>query len=131
MKGDAYEELAVQIIIDYFSKHFNKNYRKKFPQHEQRREKIIKILERWGINSESSQDEIEVLLEEEENIERIKAITLKEFYDLNGVEFTLTAVDLNDQTLRLFNHKTAPNLPLCKAVKFSGSFPVAFKSHKW
>ena len=85
MNGIAYENLAVQVIIDYFSKHFNVNYRKKWPQHEERREKIVKILERWGINSESSQDEIEVSLGEEENTEKIKALTLKEFYDLNGV----------------------------------------------
>jgi predicted acylesterase/phospholipase RssA len=56
---------------------------------------------------------------------------LKELYDLNGIEFTCTAVDLDDKILRLFNHKTAPNLPVCKAIQLSGSFPVAFQSQKW
>ena len=59
MKGIEYEDIAYHIIIDYFSKHFNPNWRKKFPQHEKRREKVIKILEDWGINTEQEEIEIE------------------------------------------------------------------------
>ena len=56
---------------------------------------------------------------------------MKDHYDLTGVEFTVTSVDLHDKILRFFNHKTTPLLPVCKAVQMTGSFPVAFKSLYW
>lgn len=58
-------------------------------------------------------------------------MTAKEYYCLNGVQLTFTSVDLDNKVLRLFNHKTTPNLPICKAVQMTGSFPVAFKSCYW
>ena len=60
-----------------------------------------------------------------------KSITMKDFYLLNEVEFTCTSVDLNDRIERFFNHKTSPQLPVCKAVQMTGSFPVAFQSLRW
>jgi predicted acylesterase/phospholipase RssA len=60
-----------------------------------------------------------------------KQLTLKEYYDLIGVEFTCTSVDLHDKIERFFNHKTTPDLPICRAVQMTGSFPVAFLSLKW
>lgn len=60
-----------------------------------------------------------------------KRLTMKTFYDLCGVEFTVTSVDLNAQQLRFFNHKTTPLLPVSKAVLMSGSFPIAFESLAW
>ena len=50
---------------------------------------------------------------------------------LNGIELTLTSVDLENKTLRFLNHKTTPDLHVCKAVQMSGSFPIAFKAQKW
>jgi predicted acylesterase/phospholipase RssA len=50
---------------------------------------------------------------------------------LTNVELTCTSVDLDDKILRLFNKKTTPFLPVCKAVQMSGSFPGAFKAQKW
>ena len=44
---------------------------------------------------------------------------------------TCTSVDLDDKTLRLFNHKTCPKLPVCRSVQMTGSFPVAFKAQRW
>lgn len=58
-------------------------------------------------------------------------LNLKQFYLLNGVEFTVTSVDLECQLLRFFNHKTTPDLPVCKAVLMTGSFPVAFEAMAW
>lgn len=43
----------------------------------------------------------------------------------------MTAVDLDSQVLRFFNHKTTPSLPVYKAVVMSGSYPVAFKAPIW
>lgn len=54
-----------------------------------------------------------------------------EYYILTSVELTCTSVDLDDKTLRLFNKKTTPFLPVCSAVQMSGSFPGAFKALKW
>lgn len=60
-----------------------------------------------------------------------KTLTLLEYYEMIEVEFTCTSVDLNDKIERFFNHKTTPNLPVCKAVQMTGSFPVAFESMAW
>ena len=40
-------------------------------------------------------------------------------------------MDLDDQILRFFNHKTTPDLPVCKMIQMSGSFPIAFQAQKW
>lgn len=58
-------------------------------------------------------------------------ITMKQYYCMTNVELSCTSVDLDNKTLRFFNHKTTPNLPVCKAVQMTGSFPVAFKAQKW
>jgi hypothetical protein len=50
---------------------------------------------------------------------------------LNDIELTLTSVDLDNRTLRFLNHKTTPDLPVCRAVQLSGSFPVVFKAKRW
>jgi len=64
-------------------------------------------------------------------MKRVTNVTLRRFYEITGVEFTCTSVDLDDQVLRFFNQKTTPNLPVCKAIQMSGAFPVAFKAQKW
>lgn len=33
--------------------------------------------------------------------------------------------------LRFFNQKTTPDLPVCRAVQMTGSFPVGFKAQRW
>ena len=52
---------------------------------------------------------------------------MREFYIMTDhIEFTCTAVDIDNNVLRFFNHKTTPDLPVVKAVQMTGSFPVAF-----
>ena len=58
-------------------------------------------------------------------------VNFKDFYEVTGIEFTCTSVDLKNHTLRFFNHKTTPKMPVCYAVQMTGSFPVAFESQKW
>ena len=53
-------------------------------------------------------------------------LTMRELYEVNGKEFTCTSVDTDSQILRFFNHKTTPDLPACRAIQMTGSFPVAF-----
>ena len=60
-----------------------------------------------------------------------EAVTMEQFYELTGIEFTCTSVDLKNHILRFFNHKTTPDLPVSSAVQMSGSFPCAFESQKW
>lgn len=64
-------------------------------------------------------------------MKKVKKLTLKEYYDISGVELTSTSVDLDDQILRFFNHKTTPDLPVCKSIQMTGSFPVAFEAQTW
>ena len=56
---------------------------------------------------------------------------MREYYILNPIELTCTSVDLDNKVLRLFNHKTTPDLPICKAIQMTGSFPVGFKAQRW
>ena len=58
-------------------------------------------------------------------------MTLSDLYQVNGKEFTCTAVDINSKILRFFNHKTTPDLPACRAIQMTGSFPVAFQAKRW
>ncbi len=66
-----------------------------------------------------------------ELIKEASKITMKEYYVMNPIEVTCTSVDLDNKILRFFNHKTTPDLPICKAVQMTGSFPVAFKAQRW
>jgi len=61
----------------------------------------------------------------------MKTITMAEYYKLTEIELTCTSVDLNTKILRFFNHKTTPDLPVCRAVQLTGSFPVGFKALTW
>lgn len=56
---------------------------------------------------------------------------MMQYYRLTGIELSFTSVDLDNKVLRFFNHKTTPNLPVCRAVQMTGSFPVGFKALKW
>jgi hypothetical protein len=39
------------MIRDFLTKHFNVNYRKKYPEDEARRMKIVKLLIEWGVDT--------------------------------------------------------------------------------
>lgn len=54
-----------------------------------------------------------------------------QYYKLTNIELSCTSVDLDNKILRFFNYKTTPNLPVCRAVQMTGSFPVGFKAQKW
>lgn len=58
-------------------------------------------------------------------------MTMKDLYEITGVEFTCTSVDITNHILRFFNHKTTPNLPVIKAVKMSSAYPIAFEPTYW
>ena len=54
-----------------------------------------------------------------------------QYHKLTRIELSCTSVDLDDKILRFFNHKTTPDLPVCRSVQMTGSFPVGFKAQKW
>lgn len=56
---------------------------------------------------------------------------MKQYYLMTQIELTCTSVDLNNKVLRFFNHKTTPDLPVCRAVQMTGSFPIGFKPQQW
>ena len=60
-----------------------------------------------------------------------KKLTMKQLYDITGIEFTCTSVDVSNHILRYFNHKTTPGLPVVNAVQMTGAFPVAFQATYW
>lgn len=64
-------------------------------------------------------------------LNKLSNLNFQELYDLTGIEYTATAVDITSYILRFFNQKTSPHLPVAKAVQMSGSFPVAFQSQVW
>jgi predicted acylesterase/phospholipase RssA len=53
-------------------------------------------------------------------------ITLRELYNLTGVEFTAVAVNLNTRSILFMNHKTCPDMPAALAALASSSIPFAF-----
>jgi hypothetical protein len=52
IKGDSVELVSARSLIDYFSKHFKPTYTKDRPLLLARKEKIKRILKKWGINEE-------------------------------------------------------------------------------
>lgn len=111
MTGNIIKEIAVNCIYLYF-------------QNDQEQKSKIKLFKQFpGLEKRAGKQSD--LYEIAENL------TMKELYELTGVEFTCTAVDIDNQILRFLNQKTTPDLPVCKAVQMSGSFPVAFEAQRW
>lgn len=131
IRGDSVEMIAARSLIDYFSKHFKPTYTKDRPLLLARKERIKKVLKKWGIHSEMNDTDLEILLESPDFLPKVKALTLREYYQINEVEITSTSVDLDDQVLRFFNHKTTPDLPVCKSIQLTGAFPIAFMAQTW
>jgi NTE family protein len=54
------------------------------------------------------------------------SITLKEFYDLNGVDFQIMATNLNKYCYKKFNYLETPDVKVLDAVRMSISVPFLF-----
>ena len=77
-------------------------------------------------------EKYKLILDEIEELKKfLKDLTLREFYEEIGIEFTCTAADLDNHILRFFNHKTTPDLPIVYAIQMTGSLPLAFESQHW
>jgi NTE family protein len=58
-------------------------------------------------------------------------ITLKEFYDLNGIDFQIMATNLNKYCYKKFNYLETPNVKVLDAVRMSISVPFLFTINKF
>ena len=55
------------------------------------------------------------------------SITFKEFYELNKINFTICATNLNKNEPTFFNHKNTPNMCITEAIMMSICIPLLFK----
>lgn len=62
---------------------------------------------------------------------KIENITLEDLYNFNKVEFTFIGLDLTDKTVRFFNHKTTPKLPIIVIFSLVQFLPAPYKSFIW
>lgn len=62
---------------------------------------------------------------------KIDSITFEDLYNYNKVEFTFIGLDLNDKTVRFFNHKTTPKLPIIVIISLVQFLPAPYKSFIW
>lgn len=58
-------------------------------------------------------------------------MTMAEMYAATGTELTLTGSDTTSGRLLIFNHRTAPDLPLVWAVRMSMSVPLLWQEVIW
>lgn len=58
-------------------------------------------------------------------------ITLKEFYDLNGVDFQIMATNLNKYCYKKFNYTDTPEVKVVDAIRMSISIPFLFTINEY
>ena len=58
-------------------------------------------------------------------------ITLLEFYNKTQKDLSLVATNVTKQRLMVLNHRTAPNLPVARAVRMSMSIPFVWQEVTW
>lgn len=64
-------------------------------------------------------------------LRRYGEMTLLEMYEVSHVDLTLTASDVTGGRLLILNHRTAPKLPVVKAVRMSMSVPLLWQEVLW
>lgn len=58
-------------------------------------------------------------------------ITLKEFYDLNGIDFQIMATNLNKYCYKKFNYSDTPDVKVLDAIRMSISIPFLFTINEY
>ena len=58
-------------------------------------------------------------------------ITLKEFYDLNGVDFQIMATNLNKYCYKKFNYSETPEVKVLDAIRMSIGIPFLFTINEY
>lgn len=58
-------------------------------------------------------------------------MSLKQFYDVTGVDLSMVASDTTDGRLLVLNHRTAPDCPVVYAVRMSMSIPLVWNEVSW
>jgi NTE family protein len=62
---------------------------------------------------------------------RYSALTLAQFYQETQVDLSLVASDITAAEMLVLNHRTAPDLPLVRAVRMSMSVPLLWQEVVW
>lgn len=58
-------------------------------------------------------------------------ITLREFYDLNGIDFQVMATNLNKYRYKRFNYEDTPDVKVLDAIRMSISVPFLFTINEY
>lgn len=58
-------------------------------------------------------------------------MTLKQFFDVTGVDLSMVASDTTDASILVLNHRTAPDCPIVWAVRMSMSIPLVWDEVTW
>lgn len=58
-------------------------------------------------------------------------MTLAEFYDATGSDFSVIAANIWSGRMLVLNHRTAPNCPVAWAVRMSMNIPLLWQEVKW
>jgi predicted acylesterase/phospholipase RssA len=58
-------------------------------------------------------------------------VTLKEFYDLNGIDFQIMATNLNKYCYKKFNYSETPEVKVLDAIRMSISIPFLFTINEY
>lgn len=58
-------------------------------------------------------------------------VTLKEFYDLNGIDFQIMATNLNKYCYKKFNYTDTPEVKVLDAIRMSISIPFLFTINEY
>lgn len=66
-----------------------------------------------------------------EQDERYAAATMSQMYRLTGKDISLVATDITSKKMLVLNHRTAPELPLVRAVRMSMSIPYIWTPVVW
>tara|TARA_B100001094_G_scaffold330798_1_gene396975 strand:- start:1271 stop:2089 length:819 start_codon:yes stop_codon:yes gene_type:complete len=85
---------------------------------------ITLLFEKFGFNDGMFiQNSVDFILE---TVYSVKDCTMKQFYELSGVELYISSSNITKGCLEYFNHRDTPDLSVGKAVRMSCTIPIFF-----
>lgn len=88
---------------------------------------ILNFFKDFGIdNGEKLLNFINILIKKKRKENDNNPLTFKDFYNLNKINFCISAYCLNDKKTVYFNYKTHPDLDIALAIRMSISIPFYF-----
>lgn len=90
---------------------------------------FMNFLSKYGIDSGNNLMKWLEDLMELKNVD--KNITLKDFYELNKIDFQIMATNLNKYSSTKFNYSCTPEVKVIDAIRMSISIPFMFTANKY